>query len=82
MENAAPAARRDLEKFFDRLVPEDPNCFEHNDEGADDMPAHIRMALTSTSQAVPVDSGGCNWAPGRDSFCLNIAGTRIIAGFG
>src|SRR5437868_7334025 len=46
MENAAPAARRDLERFFDRLVPEDPTQYEHNDEGADDMPAHIRMALT------------------------------------
>jgi secondary thiamine-phosphate synthase enzyme len=53
MENAAPAARRDLEKFFDRLVPEDAD-YEHDDEGPDDSPSHIRMALTRTSEVVPV----------------------------
>jgi thiamine phosphate synthase YjbQ (UPF0047 family) len=42
MENAAPAARRDLERFFDKLVPEDQE-FEHDNEGPDDMPSHIRM---------------------------------------
>jgi secondary thiamine-phosphate synthase enzyme len=57
MENAAPAARRDLEAFFDRLVPEDADYFEHDDEGPDDMPAHIRMALTRTSETVPIVSG-------------------------
>ena len=56
MENAAPAARRDLEKFFDRLVPED-QTFEHDDEGPDDMPAHIRMALTRTSEVIPIVKG-------------------------
>jgi secondary thiamine-phosphate synthase enzyme len=56
MENAAPAARRDLEKFFDRLVPEDQD-FEHDDEGPDDMPAHVRMALTGTSETIPVVDG-------------------------
>jgi secondary thiamine-phosphate synthase enzyme len=57
MENAAPAARRDLEEFFDRLVPEDSDYFEHNDEGPDDMPAHIRMVLTHTSETVPIVDG-------------------------
>jgi secondary thiamine-phosphate synthase enzyme len=57
MENAAPAARRDLEKFFDRLVPENADYFEHDDEGPDDMPSHIRMALTRTSETVPIVSG-------------------------
>ena len=57
MENAAPAARRDLEKFFDRLVPENTDYFEHDDEGPDDMPAHIRMALTRTSETIPIASG-------------------------
>jgi secondary thiamine-phosphate synthase enzyme len=57
MENAAPAARRDLEKFFDRLVPEDAGDFEHDDEGPDDMPAHIRMVLTRTSETVPIVEG-------------------------
>ncbi|MDQ6654853.1 MAG: secondary thiamine-phosphate synthase enzyme YjbQ [Verrucomicrobiota bacterium] len=57
MENAAPAARRDLEKFFDRLVPENTPYFEHTDEGADDMPSHIRMALTRTSETIPIAGG-------------------------
>jgi len=57
MENAAPAARRDLERFFDQLVPEDKTQYEHDDEGPDDMPAHIRMALTRTSETLPVSSG-------------------------
>jgi secondary thiamine-phosphate synthase enzyme len=56
MENAAPAARRDLEKFFDDLVPEDRR-YEHDDEGPDDMPAHIRMALTRSSENLPVSKG-------------------------
>ena len=53
MENAAPAARRDLEKFFERLVPEDAP-YEHDDEGPDDSTSHIRMALTRTSEVIPV----------------------------
>jgi secondary thiamine-phosphate synthase enzyme len=57
MENADPTARRDLEKFFDRLVPEDADYFTHNAEGSDDMPSHIRMVLTRTSEAVPVIDG-------------------------
>ncbi|MFL6520463.1 MAG: secondary thiamine-phosphate synthase enzyme YjbQ [Chthoniobacterales bacterium] len=56
MENAAPAARRDLEKFFERLVPEDAD-YEHDDEGPDDSTSHIRMALTRTSEVVPVVDG-------------------------
>ena len=50
MENADSTARRDLERFFDRLVPENTDYFEHDSEGADDMPSHIRMVLTSTSE--------------------------------
>ncbi len=57
MENADPTARRDLEAWLNRLVPEgDPN-FEHTLEGADDMPSHIKMALTRTSESIPVDGG-------------------------
>ncbi|HEX4630384.1 MAG TPA: secondary thiamine-phosphate synthase enzyme YjbQ [Chthoniobacterales bacterium] len=56
MENAAPAARRDLERFFERLVPEDAD-YEHDDEGPDDSTSHIRMALTRTSEVVPVADG-------------------------
>jgi secondary thiamine-phosphate synthase enzyme len=56
MENAAPAARRDVERFFDKLVPEGGD-YEHDDEGADDMPSHIRMVLTRTSETVPIVDG-------------------------
>jgi secondary thiamine-phosphate synthase enzyme len=56
MENAAPAARRDVERFFEQLVPEDAD-YEHDDEGPDDMPSHIRMVLTRTSETVPIVDG-------------------------
>ena len=56
MENAAPAARRDLENFFERLVPEDAD-YEHDDEGPDDSTSHIRMALTRTSEVIPIADG-------------------------
>ena len=57
MENADPSARRDLEEFFERLVPEDTPWFVHTLEGPDDMPSHIRMALTRTSEVIPVQDG-------------------------
>jgi secondary thiamine-phosphate synthase enzyme len=57
MENADPTARRDLEEFFDRLVPEDADYFVHGSEGSDDMPSHIRMVLTRTSETVPIADG-------------------------
>jgi len=56
-ENAADAARRDLEAWFARIAPEDRAFYTHNDEGPDDMPAHIRAALTSTQLSVPVADG-------------------------
>ena len=56
MENAAPAARRDLENYFERLVPEEAD-YEHDDEGPDDSTSHIRMALTRTSEVVPIADG-------------------------
>ena len=57
MENADPTARRDLEEFFDRLVPEHANYFTHDAEGGDDMPSHIRMVLTRSSETVPIFDG-------------------------
>ena len=57
MENADPTARRDLEEFFNRLVPEDADYFTHGSEGGDDMPSHIRMVLTRTSETVPIADG-------------------------
>jgi secondary thiamine-phosphate synthase enzyme len=55
-ENADPDVRADLEAFFNRLVPEKAS-YRHEDEGPDDMPAHIKAALTQTQLAVPVDGG-------------------------
>ena len=57
MENADPSAQRDLEEFFERLVPEDADYFTHDSEGSDDMPSHIRMVLTRTSETVPIADG-------------------------
>ena len=56
-ENAARAARHDLERFFERIAPEDTALYTHNDEGPDDMPAHIRAALTQTQLSIPVQDG-------------------------
>jgi secondary thiamine-phosphate synthase enzyme len=56
MENAAPSARRDLERFFEQLVPENAD-YEHDDEGADDSTSHIRMVLTRTSETIPIVGG-------------------------
>lgn len=53
MENADPSARRDLEDFLDRIVPENDPHFTHTQEGSDDMPSHIKMALTRTSETIP-----------------------------
>lgn len=55
-ENAAPAARRDVERYFARIAPES-GTYEHDDEGPDDMPAHLRAALTATSLSIPVANG-------------------------
>ena len=57
MENADPSARRDLERFFEKLVPEGTPWFTHTAEGPDDMPSHIRMALTRSSESIPVRGG-------------------------
>jgi secondary thiamine-phosphate synthase enzyme len=56
-ENADPSARQDLHAYFDQLVPEDLPYFVHTYEGPDDMPSHIRMALTRSSEVIPVSEG-------------------------
>ncbi|NJD20576.1 MAG: YjbQ family protein [Gemmatimonadetes bacterium] len=56
-ENADPSAARDLERWLDRLVPEDDPDFTHTAEGPDDMPSHIKAALTSTTLGIPVVAG-------------------------
>lgn len=57
MENADASARRDLEGFMDRLVPENDPHFTHTYEGPDDMPSHIKMALTRTAEVIPFVNG-------------------------
>ncbi len=87
MENADPTARRDLEKFFERLVPEDTPYFEHTAEGGDDSTSHIRSVLTRSSEVIPIAEGRMQlgtWqgiflfehrrAPHRREIVLSIAG--------
>ncbi len=56
-ENADPSARRDLEAWLDRLVPERDSLYTHTSEGPDDMPSHIKAALTATTLSIPIASG-------------------------
>lgn len=56
-ENADPSARRDLEAWLERLAPEGDPLYTHNDEGADDMPAHIKAMLTCVSVSIPIEDG-------------------------
>jgi secondary thiamine-phosphate synthase enzyme len=85
-ENAAPAARRDLERWFTRIAPESDG-YEHDDEGPDDMPAHLRSALTAVQLSIPVIGGAMalgTWqgiylfehrrAPHRRTLALHLSG--------
>jgi secondary thiamine-phosphate synthase enzyme len=56
-ENADPSAKRDLERWLNRLVPENDPLYTHQNEGPDDMPAHLKAALTATSLSIPIDGG-------------------------
>ena len=56
-ENADPSARRDLERWLDRLVPDGDPFYSHDAEGPDDMPGHIKAALTATSLSIPIQDG-------------------------
>ena len=56
-ENAAPEVKDDLVAFFGRIAPEDPSAYEHDDEGPDDMPAHLKTALTQVSLTIPLVNG-------------------------
>lgn len=58
-ENADPTVRRDLEAFMARLAPDGDPMFQHQDEGPDDMPAHVRTVLTQTGLSLPVSGGRC-----------------------
>lgn len=87
-ENADPSARTDLHEFFERLVPEDADYFVHTDEGPDDMPSHLRMVLTRTSEVIPIVNGRMalgTWqgifvfehrrAPHRRTLVVSVVGT-------
>jgi len=56
-ENADPSVRRDMETWMDRIAPEDDRAYEHDAEGPDDMPSHLRSVITKTSEVVPVSGG-------------------------
>lgn len=56
-ENADPAVQRDLEAFFTRLVPDGDAIFTHLDEGEEDMPSHVKAAMTKTSEQIPISGG-------------------------
>jgi secondary thiamine-phosphate synthase enzyme len=56
-ENADPAVQRDLERRLDRIAPEDAKAYEHDTEGLDDMPAHLKSAMTRTSETIPIADG-------------------------
>ncbi len=56
-ENADPEVRRDFERFFARLVPDGDALFQHTSEGEDDMPAHVRTALTAVNLSIPISKG-------------------------
>ena len=56
-ENADPDVRGDLDRFFARLVPDGDTLFRHRDEGVDDMPAHVRAAITATQLSIPLSGG-------------------------
>jgi secondary thiamine-phosphate synthase enzyme len=56
-ENADPSVQRDLERYFETIAPENPQRYEHGTEGPDDMPAHLRTALTQVQLSIPVEHG-------------------------
>ena len=92
-ENASPDVRRDLDAFLRRIVPEDVALYRHNDEGPDDMPAHIKSALTQVQLTIPVTDGRIQlgiWqgvfllehraAPHTRSLVLTLVGEDIRSG--
>ena len=74
-ENADPTAKQDLERWLNRLVPEGDPFYKHDAEGPDDMPAHIKAALTATSLAVPI----VNSKLGLGTWQASISGSTAIA---
>ena len=69
-ENYSPDVRHDLREFLDRLAPEDPSRYRHNDEGPDDMPAHLKAALTQTTLTIPVTDASLQLGTWQGVFLL------------
>ncbi|MGH1430818.1 MAG: secondary thiamine-phosphate synthase enzyme YjbQ [Neptuniibacter sp.] len=81
-ENADPSAKHDLEKWMNRLVPENDTLYTHTLEGEDDMPAHIKNALTATTLSIPVIDGGLALGTWQGIFCWehrHCSGSRNVA---
>ena len=70
-ENADPDVLKDLDRFFNRLVPDGDPLYDHQAEGPDDMPAHIRSALTQTQLSIPIRNNEMALGIGRGFICLN-----------
>lgn len=78
-ENAAAAVRADLEAFFEQIAPEDPSRYRHDDEGPDDMPSHIRTALTGVNLSIPLMDGRLALGTWRGSISSSTAARRTRA---
>lgn len=80
-ENASPDVRSDFSRFFDRLVPDGANYFDHTIEGRDDMPAHIKTSLTGSGVTVPITDGRLSLGTWQGIYLCehrNAGGSRII----
>ena len=75
-ENADPAVKHDLEHWFNRLAPENDPLYTHQNEGPDDMPGHIKSALTATHLCIPVSGGRLALAPGSPASCPSSGSSR------
>jgi len=80
-ENADPSVRRDFEQFFNRLVPEDEPYYSHTDEGADDLPAHLKSSLLGASLSLPIAQGRLNVGTWQGIYLCehrNKGGSRVL----
>ncbi len=80
-ENADPSVRKDFESFFNRAVPENEPYYVHNDEGSDDMPAHLKASLLGASVNIPITNGRLNMGIWQGIFLCehrNQGGSRTL----
>ena len=79
-ENADPAVQTDLHNWLNRLVPENDPLYTHVEEGPDDMPAHIKAALTAVSLSIPIMQGQLTWGSGKAYTYGSIAIIKVLSG--